>query len=181
MFHKSQEDGLLYVASFTSVIKRTLRICKEYVGENYFTKYQYLDLGCGKGKSIIYYLENVKEKVRFNPIGIEYDEKLCNTAKKNIFKICNYNNNQVKVALDTATNFEKYISTNNLLIYLYNSFQGKTLDDVLSLLSKYNHILIYIDPVEKNKLKKFKYNIIAKYQGKYNANTWLIAKKKNND
>ena len=181
MFHKSQEDGLLYVASFTSVIERTIGICKKSLGGKYFSKYQYLDLGCGKGKSIIYYLENIKVKARFPPIGIEYDEKLYNTAKKNIFKTCNYNVNQVKLVLDTATNFEKYISTNNLIIYLYNSFQGKTLDDVLCLLSKYNHILIYIDPVEKNKLKKFKYNIIAQNQGRYNANTWLVAKKQNND
>ncbi len=83
----------------------------------------------------------------------------------------------MKLILDSAINLEKYITTNKLVIYLYNSFQGKTLDLVLDILCQYDHLLIYIDPAEEFKINDYQYNIIYKKQGKYNADTWLIAQR----
>ena len=87
----------------------------------------------------------------------------------------------LEIILDSATNLNKYVSSNNLIIYLYNSFQGKTFDKVLKILKNFNHIIIYIDPAEENKLIDFNYKIISKNKGKYNADTWLIAQKNIDD
>lgn len=177
---KFNDDGLLYVASFSSVIKKTLQMSEKIIGNKLFSKYQFIDLGCGKGKSIIFFLEKYKDIHEFNPIGIEYDEKLYQIARKNIFDICNYKKGSLDLILDSATNLEKYVKSKNLIVYLYNSFQGQTLDKVLSILKNYNHIIIYIDPAEEKKLINSNYKIIARNKGKYNANTWTIAKRNYN-
>ena len=62
------------------MIKKTLNICKNSVKKEIFNNYQYLDLGCGKGKSIIYYLENFGGKAKYQPVGIEYDKNLITTS-----------------------------------------------------------------------------------------------------
>ena len=177
----SQSDGLLYVASFTSIIKKTIKITEKIIGKDFYTNYQFIDLGCGKGKSIVFFLEYFNKKRNFIPIGIEYDERLYKIAKNNLFNICNYEKGDLEIILDSATNLNKYVSSNNLIIYLYNSFQGKTFDKVLKILKNFNHIIIYIDPAEENKLIDFNYKIISKNKGKYNADTWLIAQKNIDD
>tara|TARA_A100001388_G_scaffold277650_1_gene270230 strand:- start:1433 stop:2074 length:642 start_codon:yes stop_codon:yes gene_type:complete len=174
-------DGLLYVASFTSVIKKTLEITLNIIGNDSFSRYQFIDLGCGKGKSIIFFLEKFIKTKKFNPIGIEYDERLYNIAKNNLFNICNYQKGDLDLILDSATNLEKYVSSTNLVVYLYNSFQGETLNEVLRILKNFNHIIIYIDPAEEDKLINYNYKIIARNKGKYNADTWTIAQRNFNE
>mgnify|MGYP001335769694 CR=1 FL=1 len=68
---------------------------------------------------------------------------------------------------DSAVNFIKYINSKYLIVYLYNSFQGETLESVLQSLSNYQHLLIYIDPQEDFRLKRFNYDILARKKGKY--------------
>lgn len=177
----SKIDGLLYVASFTSVISKTIDLTKKYIGHNLFTEYQFIDLGCGKGKSIIFFLEKFNKIKKFPPIGIEYDKNLYVVAKNNIFNICKYKKNDALIFLDSATNLKNYISSKNLIVYLYNSFQGKTLDKVLNILGNYNHILIYVDPAQEKKIKDSNYTIIKRRKGKYNADTWIIAIKNLNE
>tara|TARA_B100000886_G_scaffold339867_1_gene306758 strand:+ start:658 stop:1179 length:522 start_codon:yes stop_codon:yes gene_type:complete len=168
---------LLYVASFSSTLESTLRICKNFLGNKNFSEYQYIDLGCGKGKSLIYYLENYQSYSKYSPIGIEYDHKLFEIANKNLINICGYSSDDFNLILDSATKLNLYLETNKLIIYLYNSFQGKTLDAVLDILEDYHHLIIYIDPAEQFKIQESNYKIIASKKGKYNANTWLIAQK----
>jgi len=158
-----------------------LSICEDYLGKKNFPQYQYIDLGCGKGKSLILYLEKYKDTLNFPPIGIEYDKNLHEIANKNILKICKYSSNNISLILDSAINLERYTQSKKLIIYLYNSFRGKTLDKVLDILNDYIHLIIYIDPEEEYKFIKFNYKIIARRKGKYNANSWLILKKNNNE
>ena len=174
---ETAQDGLLYVASFTSVIKKTLNISSNYLGEDLFSKYQYIDVGCGKGKSLIYYLESYS-KNKFIPLGLEYDQDLFLIAQNNLNKFPE-RDGKCKLILDSALNLEKYLDSKFLIIYFYNSFQGYTLDKFLNILSKYNHILIYVDPAEENKIINNNYNIITKNNGKYNADSWLIAERIN--
>ena len=48
-----QENGLLYVASFTSVTRDTVMLAKRILGDDRFRKSQFVDLGCGKGKALL--------------------------------------------------------------------------------------------------------------------------------
>ena len=171
---QDKDNGLLYVASFTSVTRDTLKVAKRILGEKRFHNSQFLDLGCGKGKALfIYALDNLGRQ-RYPAVGIEYDPNLTLIAKSNVEKL-KLHKGQVQIVEDSATNLKAYIQSETAVIYFYNSFQGKTLQTVLQLLSDIPHILIYVDPVEKDVLTVFEYNIIETRQGRYNANTWIVA------
>ena len=165
------KDGLLYVASFTSVIRNTLSISENYLRTRNYNNFQFIDLGCGKGKALLVFAEmfNSINKI----IGIEYDPNLCKIATNNI-KISKMRNNYIKVVCDSAVNLIRYVDSDIIVFYFYNSFQGKTLDLVLDYIKNMKHVIIYVDPVEVDKLINRGYRSISSKKGKYNANTWNI-------
>jgi len=166
-------DGILYVASFTSVIVKTISISQKILG-NLFYDSQFIDLGCGKGKTLLVYYKYYKNIITYPATGIEYDNILCRIAQKNIVKM-DYSKEKIAVYCDSAINFEKYCKSEYYIVYLYNPFIGDTLLSVLSKLNKYPHLLIYVDPVEINILKNYNYYIHSRYKGVYNADTWVVA------
>ena len=83
-----EENGLLYVASFTSVTKTTVSLAKEILGDVRFNKAQFLDLGCGKGKALLVHAMHLGKDQDEPAIGIEYDSDLAVIAKNNVKK-CN--------------------------------------------------------------------------------------------
>ena len=169
------DDGLLYVASFTSVTLNTLLKAKEIIGAERFRRAQFMDLGCGKGKTLIIYKRYLENLNIYPPIGLEYDLKLVKLAQKNLERL-SYTKKDVIVLNENAIHLRKYIKSKEAIIYLYNSFQGKTFDDTLDTLKDMPHVLIYIDPVERSKLIERGYKIVAENNGRYNANTWIVAK-----
>ncbi len=169
-----EENGLLYVASFTSVTRKTVSLAKEVLGDERFNKAQFLDLGCGKGKALLVHALHYGRYQDVPAIGIEYDSDLATIARDNVDK-CDIENGRVRVVADSAVNLKEHISANELIVYLYNSFQGETLKSVLNELSSIPHILIYVDPAERHQLDNYSYSIIRDYVGKYNADTWLVA------
>ena len=169
-----QENGLLYVASFTSVTKTTVSLAKEILGDARFSKAQFLDLGCGKGKALLVHALHHGKDQEKPALGIEYDQDLAIIARDNIKK-CDIEDERVRVIADSAVNLKEYISSKELIVYLYNSFQGETLKKVFVELSKIPHILIYVDPAERFLLDKYGYSVIHDHIGKYHADTWLIA------
>ena len=60
-------------------------------------------------------------------------------------------------------------------VYLYNSFQGETLRSVLDVLRDIPHVLIYVDPAEREVLSEYDYQFHYDAKGRYNADTWLVA------
>jgi SAM-dependent methyltransferase len=168
------DDGLLYVASFTSVIFKTLFKAEDIMGSERFRQAQFIDLGCGKGKTLIIYKKYLKDLNTYPPIGLEYDKELVNLSLKNLAKL-SFTEKDIEVYYENALNLRKYIKSKEAIIYLYNSFKGKTFDDILDCLKDLPHVLIYIDPVERSKLTVRGYEIVAKNNGRYNANTWIVA------
>ncbi|QDS87040.1 hypothetical protein EC9_12160 [Rosistilla ulvae] len=168
------ENGLLYVASFTSVTRNSVALAKRLLGEEQFRSFQFLDMGCGKGKALLVHALGNADHSIHPSIGIEYDPDLAKIANANIAKT-SLDPEKVKVVVDSAVEFENFVSSDKLLIYLYNSFQGETLRAVLRKLKNYQHMLVYVDPAEKEVLHEFGYVIHQNVQGKYNADTWLLA------
>ena len=164
-------DGLLYVASFTSVIKKTLSISVNYLKSKKYNNFQFIDLGCGKGKAILVFDEMFK--CIYKTKGIEYDPILCEIANRNI-NINKKRNRNVEIFCDSAVNINKYIESDVVIFYFYNSFQGQTLDLVLNSLKNLKHIIIYVDPVEIDNFISRGYRSISSNNGKYNANTWYV-------
>ncbi|MFK7848605.1 MAG: hypothetical protein AB8G77_25180 [Rhodothermales bacterium] len=166
------QDGLLYVASFTSVTRNSVKTVFDYWGSENFFNAQYMDLGCGKGKTLIIFEEKYKNKLAHKPIGIEYDENLSELGKRNLEK--SFKEPKSEIYCDSAINLKKYARSDHLLIYLYNSFQGETLQRTLDELSEYKHIVIYVDPVEAKSFQDRGYGLIHSQVGKYNADTWSV-------
>jgi hypothetical protein len=167
------DDGLLYVASFTSVVVKTLSVVEEFLG-NKFASAQFIDFGCGKGKALLTYALNYNGKHDYPCIGIEYDDSLCEIAQENLVTLALDSKNTLVVCA-SAIDFSKYISTQLLIAYIYNSFQGKTFRSTLDELANYPHLLIYVDPAEEDILSEYGYKTLDKKKGKYNADTWLVA------
>ena len=168
------QDGVLYVASLTSVVRRTLAVAEAALGETAFRDAQFFDLGCGKGKALLVYAMRYGPQANHTPVGIEYEPSLCEIARANALKVKPAGKG-IKVHCDSALNFECYRTGATLVIYLYNPFGGQTLRSVLAVMAKYPHVLIYVDPVERGILAEFNYTIMELQEGRYHANTWLVA------
>ncbi len=170
------EDGVLYVASLTSVVRDTLALAEKLLGVERFREAQFFDLGCGKGKALLIYAMEYGRQSRHPAVGIEYERALCEVASKNIRKL-KPAAGRAEVHCDSALHIEQYIRSRFLVVYLYNPFQGETLHAVLRTIARYPHVLLYVDPVEKDILPQHGYQIRASHQGRHHATTWLVATK----
>ena len=171
---EEQDNGLLYVASFTSVTRKTVEKARKILGPDLADRAQFLDLGCGKGKALLVYAERFGAQAAHPAVGIEYDPGLAERARANATK-CGFGEDRIKVVAASATVVREHILSETAIIYLYNSFQGETLRQVLEALKGVAHVLIYVDPAEREVLADYGYTIHAENTGKYNADTWLIA------
>jgi len=169
-----KKDGVLYVASFTSVVRKTLLEAERILGKEEFGNAQFIDLGCGKGKALLVYAVDHAGVTRHPAIGIEYDPGLCEVARTNVAKITSGASSPA-IHCDSAVNVEKYLTGDRLIVYMYNPFGGQTLRAVLSALGRHPHILIYVDPVERGLLPDLGYNICAANEGRLHADTWIVA------
>lgn len=172
--NEEADNGLLYVASFTSVTHDTVSHARSILGNERFNSAQFVDLGCGKGKALLVFSKLFGAMQKLPALGIEYDPELASLAKQNISK-CSFATDQIKVITDSAVNVLNYIQSDTLIIYLYNSFQGETLRLVLDVLVGIPHVLIYVDPAEEATLERYGYYIVERNNGRYNADTWLVA------
>ena len=168
------DNGLLYVASFTSVTQNTLGYARTLLGAARFSEAQFFDLGCGKGKALLVYARAFGAEAQHVATGIEYDPDLAELAHTNLRK-CAFAAGKVEVVADSALNVQNYVRSETLIVYLYNSFQGETLRAVLEVLRGTPHVLIYVDPAERALLPDYGYRIHQENQGRYNADTWLVA------
>jgi hypothetical protein len=171
-----KDDGLLYVASFTSVTMRSVAVARQLLGNDRYRVSQFCDLGCGKGKALLVHALHNRPLQQRPAIGIEYDPELAQLARENLAR-CSIPEHVVSVITDSATNLRHHVTAETLIVYIYNSFQGETLRAVLSELGHFPHVLIYVDPSERAMLSEFDYVIHEDIAGKYNADTWLVAAK----
>lgn len=168
------DEGLLYVASFTSVTRKTATHARDILGRQRFSQAQFFDLGCGKGKALLVFAKLFGKDQNHKAIGVEYDPDLAALASGNVRK-CDFAKDRVNVITDSAINLRAYADAETLIVYLYNSFQGETLKSVLDILRDLPHVLIYVDPAEKYRLADYGYRIHHENNGRYNADTWLVA------
>lgn len=171
---RDAQDGLLYVASFTSVVRETTRFAYALLRQDQRNQAQFVDLGCGKGKTLLVHVLNQGSQPQSATVGIEYDPTLAEVARSNLTRV-KIDETRCKIVTDSAVNVMSYISAPCSIIYLYNSFQGQTLRNVLGALKAHPHVLIYVDPAEADVLSDYGYSVRKKHKGRYNADTWLIA------
>lgn len=159
----SFNEGVLYMSCPTVEIKNHLYFLLKKLNEVFY-EYQFIDLGCGKGKAIIVYSKLFGDKVKYKPIGIEYYKPLVNIAFNNM-KILN-RKNEASFYHDDAGNFCNYTNTKKIIIFLYNPFGKKTLENVLKKLLGYKSVfIIYVDPVFDKLIRDYDFSLLSEKKG----------------
>ena len=150
------EHGVLYMSSWTSILKKSTLIAMQIL-ENLNTCYDVLDVGSGKGKALL-----VWSKLKFPKdtliYGIEYNKDLAKISKENIKKVGH--NNEIKVLINDITQVETIIFKKTLLIYLYNPFDELIMKEFLIRFRSKKIILIYNNPVHSKLFEDFGYACI---------------------
>lgn len=167
---KQSKFGNRGTASWTKSIKISLRELKSYIREDY-CNYQFIDLGCGRGKPCIVYCEMQKKnkfKSLYTPLGIDYSFNSLKIADKNsniLFKKNNYKY-KPKFIHDEVANFEEYIKSEKLIFYMYNPFDKEIMIQLKNLFLRYNCFIIYNNPVNKKLFENSNWECIYKKDGK---------------
>lgn len=157
------DSGIWYDCVKTNRFNESIKFVENYLKDT-FQEFQFIDLGCGKGKSILLYNKKYFQN-KFEAIGIEYYEPLALVAINNISKISPTSNS--KIIVDDARNIKSYISTDKLIVYLYNPFDCSILENILESILNFSVIIIYIDPVCNDLILKKGFSIIKLTKGKF--------------
>lgn len=164
------EDGLLYVASLDFVIFQTVTVALPVLGAPKGLA-KFIDVGCGKGKSILYSERKFPEEFS-EFIGIEYDPRLVSECQGNLQKIKAQKTN---VFEESGEHLERHLIA-PAVVYFYNSFQGETFRKTFDCVKDHIFVLIYVDPVLTDELLTLGYQEVESHMGQYNAESWTIFK-----
>lgn len=164
-------DSIHYVACPTIAIKKCLAAIQAHAG-NDFRKYQFIDLGCGKGKTLLVYEEYAEGEQIYPAIGVELVEPLATTARDNARR-CG-NENSIKIITDSATNWAQYATSAHVIIFLYNPFGSKTLHEVIGKIGDKRCYIAYVDPEHTNILTEANWQCIFFEEGRYNNNKFRV-------
>ena len=137
------DTGVLYMSSVTKEVKNALEIVKKEAKSQFFD-FQFFDLGCGKGKTILIYSELYGKSAVHKAIGIDYYKPLIIIAQNNL-ELSDKTEFAMSVN-DDARNFSKYCTSTRIIIYLYNPFGENILKDILESSREKEIFLIYTDP-----------------------------------
>lgn len=165
------DSGVLYMSSLTKEVKESLQRVKENIGDNFF-EYQFFDLGCGKGKSILVYLKMFKDQIKHRAIGVEYYKPLVRIAEDNLKKI--RLSDKGIIYNSDARKFDEFKTSNKLIIYIYNAFDSIILDSVLDKCCRNKLFLIYVDPVHSKLVYKKGFKILYEKNGYFPNTTYKI-------
>jgi SAM-dependent methyltransferase len=166
---KGFDSGILYMSSVTKEVKMALGFVQKNAGQ-LFPEYQFFDLGCGKGKSILIYAIHYGKIALHRAVGIEYYQPLAEIANKNLSLI--KNSEKAIVFHDDARNYRKHLNSNKLIIYLYNPFSADILADVLQSCIKQDVYIIYTDPAHRETVLNNGFKQLFSKKGHYpNRNT----------
>jgi 16S rRNA G966 N2-methylase RsmD len=165
------DSGVLYMSSLTNVVKRSLRKIWKKEGDQ-FKNFQFIDLGCGKGKSIIIYSRIYGSLESNIALGLDYYEPLIDIANNNIKKL-NLEKN-AKAIFEDARNYEKHLTSNNIIMFLYNPFGEDILNDVIKTSKNINIYIIYVDPMYSKNIEEAGYKLISGEIGNFPNTTVKI-------
>ena len=154
---KNLSHGILYMSSWTSVIKKSIKKSFKNI-DLPLNKVDIIDLGCGKGK-VLLVISKMLQKNEDSPrlFGVDYSENLINIAEKNLACI---NASKVKLINHDVIDIDINLFKKNIILYLYNPFDEKILSQILNLFKTKNIIAIYNNPIHSKIFKKYKYNML---------------------
>ena len=159
------KDAVLYQATWTSVLK----FIYNYFNWGGLNDYTFYDIGCGKGKVLIY-LQKKLYKFGIKFYGIEFNNDLIKVAQSNSFIM---SADITFLNLDAA---DMSLLSNKSIIFMNNPFsQNILLKFLTNNISKIKY-LIYIFPLHESLLLELGFVIEYKNDGWHPSNTFTIYK-----
>jgi 16S rRNA G966 N2-methylase RsmD len=156
------ESGVLYMSSPTREVKNSLGWIERRLGQSFYD-FQFFDLGCGKGKTLIIYSRMYGEKPNHRAIGIEYYKLLADIAEKNL-KITN-TSELCRIYHADARQFHKFRTSEKVILYVYNPFAENVLSDILESCIDLETYVIYTDPVYQDMVQSKGFKLLYEKKG----------------
>ena len=161
------KGGVLYMPAWTSVINLSFNFCKNYLGQD-FKNYQFVDIGCGKGKVLMVWEKNCKKKkIKMKISGIDYYKPLVLIANKNLKKF-----SKIKIVTQDVISYN--FNNKKTIFFLYNPFNLNVFKKIVSKLKSQKYIIIYNNPVHLNFLKKNNFKEILSVKKFHRSGTLSI-------
>ena len=155
------EYGLHYSSSWTSEIVFGFKSALKYLNGR-FASFQFVDVGCGKGKVQIVWEKLLRRKgLTQNVCGLDYYDDVLVVARNNHSKM--FDKPGVFIQAD-ASRFEFYPLGSSIL-YLYNPFDGVILKQMIDGLKRNEVFLIYNNPVHEDILLDAGFALIERKDG----------------
>lgn len=134
---------VVYMASWTSVIRHQFRECREILGDD-FARATFLDIGCGRGKVVLVWQAECRASgVAQRVVGVDFSPVLLADARRNAARM---GASAIEFVEADATALRPDAFGQPLVIYLYNPFSAATLARVLALLGDRAAAIIYCNP-----------------------------------
>jgi len=154
--------GKHYMASWTKEVIHSYRIAKQFLGPR-FPTYQFIDLGCGKGKAcLVWRLQCLKENIQQDVLGVDYYPPFIQIARENSKKIFKDVGHFLAVGAET---FNYRALDKPLIIFLYNPFDAVLLGNVLDRLKELSVLVIYNIPSHRTTLLNYGYQLLYEKKG----------------
>ncbi len=134
----------LYMASWTYEVNRVFTYLKSILNKK-FEECTFIDVGSGKGKVIIQWeLNCLKNSIKHETVGVEYDNFLIEISKKNYFKVFKRDGNFLH---KSVIDYDFSIHKNTLILYLYNPFDEVQTELFLKKIFNIKCLIIYNNPI----------------------------------
>ena len=142
---ESFEHGVLYMCSWTSVVKKAteLAVSMSHLSPN---EVCFIDIGCGKGKVLCIWEEMFREYQESIFLGIDYSKSLLAVCKNNL-NLLNAKKTELFCGDILTFDFEKFCTQKTLFLYMYNPFDSVIVGKVLDKLKNRKVFIIYNNPV----------------------------------
>lgn len=138
------EHGTWYMSSWTSETLNSFNIVRKHLGSA-FHEYTFVDVGCGKGKVILVWKEELqKAHIDAKVVGLDYYEPLVKIARNNYRHVFGDGGcfHEVDAALCEYKQFG-----DRLILYLYNPFGKAIIKTMLAKLVNIPTVIIYNYPL----------------------------------
>ena len=141
---KNFDGGVLYMSSWTSIIKEATKNALDSFSLTP-SDVAFVDVGCGKGKVLCVWSKMFSDAKKI--VGIDYSEHLLKISRSNLEKI---SASEIEIICSDATEVGLNFGCKLGLFYLYNPFDAKTLNQFVKNLKKQDAVIVYNNPVHQN-------------------------------
>ena len=163
----NSSHGTIYMATQTKDIKKSFVAVHQLLGKE-FESYDFLDLGSGKGKVVLFWhILCGKKKIKQSVRGIEYSEALVEISRANFVSLFKRPAGDIFVCED-VTSFDFSELSDRIIIFLANPFDDLIILKVIEKIKSRKVLVIYSMPTHSKVFKESGFSEVQKLK-----NNWL--------